>query len=56
LFGWNNSWFMSFKLAMKGRAEFGKDSEVRLKAGGSLSIVHNGRVILAASFAFLWCT
>jgi hypothetical protein len=45
--------FMSFKLAMKGRAEFGKDSEVALESGRlSLKSSITGAVILALSFAF----
>ena len=45
--------FMSFKLAMKGRTEFGKDSEVALESGRlSLKSSITGAVILALSFAF----
>src|SRR5258706_9256561 len=45
--------FMSFRLAIKGRAEFGKDNEVALESGKlSLKSSITGAVILALSFAF----
>jgi hypothetical protein len=45
--------FMSFKLAMTGKAEFGKDNELALESGRlSLKSSITGAVILALSFAF----